>query len=115
MDGHNGRAPPPVWRPLEYALCRAPNVSGVVFEVLDQFAPRLGREAITEELRRARAVWERSEETGGTGLVEVRETERVVRGTLSELPERDRRLLQAVVLEERDKDEICAELGLTRE
>jgi uncharacterized protein len=59
MDGHNGRVPPPVWRLLEYTLRRAPNVSGVVFEVLDQFAPRLGREAITEELQRARAVWER--------------------------------------------------------
>ena len=59
MDGHNGRVPPPVWRLLEYTLLRAVNVAGVVFEVLDQFAPRLGRETITEELLRARAIWER--------------------------------------------------------
>ncbi|MEA3182619.1 MAG: uncharacterized protein QOI59_6142 [Gammaproteobacteria bacterium] len=59
MDGHNGRVPPPVWRLLEYTLIRAPNAAGVVFEVLDQFAPRLGREAITEDLRRARAIWDR--------------------------------------------------------
>ena len=59
MDGHNGRVPPPVWRLLEYTLLRAPNAAGVVFEVLDQFAARLGREVITEELQRARAIWER--------------------------------------------------------
>lgn len=59
MDGHNGRVPPPVWRLLEYTLRRAPNVTGVVFEVLDQFAPRLGRVTITEELQRARAIWDR--------------------------------------------------------
>jgi RNA polymerase sigma-70 factor (ECF subfamily) len=50
-----------------------------------------------------------------SGLVAVDETERAVRGILSELPERDRRLLQSVLLEERDKDEVCAELGLSRE
>jgi RNA polymerase sigma-70 factor, ECF subfamily len=47
--------------------------------------------------------------------LEVDDAERVVRATLSSLPERDRRLLQAVLLEERDKDEVCAELGLSRE
>jgi RNA polymerase sigma-70 factor (ECF subfamily) len=31
------------------------------------------------------------------------------------LPERDRRLLQSVLLEERDKDEVCAEFGISRE
>jgi RNA polymerase sigma-70 factor (ECF subfamily) len=50
-----------------------------------------------------------------SGLVAVDETERAVRRILGELPERDRRLLQAVLLEERDKDEVCAEMGLSRE
>jgi RNA polymerase sigma-70 factor, ECF subfamily len=50
-----------------------------------------------------------------SGLFEVDETERAVRKILSDLPERDRRLLQCVLLEERDKDEVCAELGLSRE
>jgi RNA polymerase sigma-70 factor (ECF subfamily) len=50
-----------------------------------------------------------------SGLVAVDETERAVRGILGELSERDRRLLQSVLLEERDKDEVCAELGLSRE
>ncbi|MGO9931211.1 MAG: RNA polymerase sigma factor [Steroidobacteraceae bacterium] len=50
-----------------------------------------------------------------SGLFEVNETERQVRKILSDLPERDRRLLQSVLLDERDKDEICAELGLSRD
>jgi RNA polymerase sigma-70 factor (ECF subfamily) len=50
-----------------------------------------------------------------SGLVAVDETERVVRRILGELSERDRRLLQSVLLEERDKDEVCTELGLSRE
>jgi RNA polymerase sigma-70 factor (ECF subfamily) len=50
-----------------------------------------------------------------SGLLEVDQTERAVRNILNDLPERDRRLLQSVLLDERDKDEVCAELGLTRE
>jgi RNA polymerase sigma-70 factor, ECF subfamily len=46
---------------------------------------------------------------------ESREAQQLVRRILGELPERDRRLLQLVLLEERDKDAVCAELGLSRE
>ena len=46
---------------------------------------------------------------------ESREAQQLVRRILSELPDRDRRLLQLVLLEERDKDAVCAELGLSRE
>ena len=59
MDGHNGRVPERVWEMLEYALPRAPQVAGVVFEMLDEFAPRLGSMGIIEELSRARAIWNR--------------------------------------------------------
>ncbi len=55
------------------------------------------------------------EQISVSGLFEIEETERVVRKILRDLPERDRRLLQAVLLEERDKDEVCAELGLSRD
>jgi RNA polymerase sigma-70 factor, ECF subfamily len=55
------------------------------------------------------------ERVSGADLVEVNQREQVVKDILRELPERDRRLLQAVLLEERDKDEVCAELGLSRE
>jgi RNA polymerase sigma-70 factor (ECF subfamily) len=47
--------------------------------------------------------------------LEAKDTARVVRQILSELPERDRRLLQSVLLEARNKDEVCAEFGITRE
>jgi RNA polymerase sigma-70 factor (ECF subfamily) len=43
-----------------------------------------------------------------------RETERVVQQILKDLPERDRRLLKAVLLDDREKDEICVEFGITR-
>jgi RNA polymerase sigma-70 factor, ECF subfamily len=49
------------------------------------------------------------------GLLEVDEAGRLVHAILSRLPERDRRLLQSILLEERNKDEVCAELGLSRE
>jgi RNA polymerase sigma-70 factor, ECF subfamily len=54
-------------------------------------------------------------EPNALSLLEARDTERVVRQILNQLPERDRRLLQSVLLEERNKDEVCAEFGITRE
>ena len=38
-----------------------------------------------------------------------------VREILDEMPERDRRLLREVFLEERDKDEVCKDFGVDRE
>jgi RNA polymerase sigma-70 factor (ECF subfamily) len=38
-----------------------------------------------------------------------------VRHVLDDLSERDRGLLRAVFLEERDKDEVCTELGVDRD
>jgi RNA polymerase sigma-70 factor (ECF subfamily) len=54
-------------------------------------------------------------EPSALSLLETKDTERVVRQILHELSDRDRRLLQSVLLEERDKDEVCAELGISRE
>jgi len=54
-------------------------------------------------------------EPSALSLLEAEDTERVVRQILNQLPERDRRLLQSVLLEERNKDEVCAEFGITRE
>jgi RNA polymerase sigma-70 factor, ECF subfamily len=48
-------------------------------------------------------------------LLEAKDTERVVRQILDQLSERDRRLLQSVLLEERNKDEVCTEFGINRE
>jgi RNA polymerase sigma-70 factor (ECF subfamily) len=43
------------------------------------------------------------------------DTRKVVRQVLNGLNERDRNLLQAVFLEDRDKDEVCTELGVDRD
>jgi RNA polymerase sigma-70 factor, ECF subfamily len=48
-------------------------------------------------------------------ILQTKETQSVVRQILNDLTERDRSLLRAVLLEERDKDEVCAELGISRE
>src|SRR5438874_10374610 len=48
-------------------------------------------------------------------MVISEDTRKLVRHVLNGLNERDRKLLQAVFLDERDKDEICIELGVDRE
>jgi uncharacterized protein (UPF0276 family) len=59
MDGHDGRVPEPVWDLLEQALSRAPRITGVVFEILEEFLPRLGADGIAAELRHAGEIWRR--------------------------------------------------------
>jgi RNA polymerase sigma-70 factor (ECF subfamily) len=49
------------------------------------------------------------------GLLATRQMEERVREILEELPERDRRLLREVFLEERDKDAVCRDFGVDRE
>jgi RNA polymerase sigma-70 factor, ECF subfamily len=48
-------------------------------------------------------------------VLNSKETEQKVREILQQLPERDRRLLREVFLEERDKDEVCREWGIDRD
>ncbi len=49
------------------------------------------------------------------GSLVAKETENKVREILEQLPERDRRLMREVFLEERDKDEVCRDFGVDRE
>jgi uncharacterized protein (UPF0276 family) len=63
MDAHDSLTPDPVWELLEYTLPLCPNVAGVVFELLDFFAPNVGADAIADELRRAREIWQRCRRT----------------------------------------------------
>ena len=44
-----------------------------------------------------------------------RQMQQKVRDTIAELPEKDRRVLKALFIEERDKDEVCRDFGVTRE
>ncbi len=43
------------------------------------------------------------------------DTRQLVQQVIDDLPHRDRLVLRAVMLEERDKDEVCRELGVDRE
>ncbi len=49
------------------------------------------------------------------GIVASRQLKAKVREILLDMPERDRSLLKAVFLEERDRDEVCRERGVDRE
>jgi RNA polymerase sigma-70 factor, ECF subfamily len=49
------------------------------------------------------------------GMLVSRQVREKVREVLDQLPERDRRLLRAMFLQEREKDEICAEFGVNRD
>lgn len=49
------------------------------------------------------------------GAVAARQMQNKVREILGDLPERDRRILREVFLEERDKDEVCREFGVDRD
>ena len=49
------------------------------------------------------------------GALGAKETELKVRTILDKLPERDRRLLREIFLEERDKDDVCRDFGVDRE
>ena len=60
---------------------------------------------------------ERLVETGSDALnmVITDDIRKLVRHILNGLNERDRNILQAVFLDERDKDEVCVELGVDRD
>jgi RNA polymerase sigma-70 factor (ECF subfamily) len=47
--------------------------------------------------------------------VASRQQQRRVRQILDDLSDKDRRIIQAVFLEERDKDEVCRDLGVNRD
>jgi len=48
------------------------------------------------------------------GMLVTKQTREHVKKTLEQLPEKDRRLLRAVFLEEQDKDDVCREFGVDR-
>jgi RNA polymerase sigma-70 factor (ECF subfamily) len=49
------------------------------------------------------------------GAIAAKQMAEKIREILEEMPERDRRLLQEVFLEERDKDEVCRDFGVDRD
>jgi uncharacterized protein len=67
MDAHDGRVPERVWDLLEYVLPRCENVGGLVFEMLEDHAVRLGWDVIQGELQRATQIWRRFGGKNGLG------------------------------------------------
>ena len=59
LDGHCNVVPEPVWTALEWLLPRAPNLAGVVYEVLEPALPLVGEAAVREQLQRLRSTWSR--------------------------------------------------------
>jgi RNA polymerase sigma-70 factor (ECF subfamily) len=49
------------------------------------------------------------------GAVAAKQMEEKVREILDEMPERDRRILREVFLEEREKDDVCRDFGVDRD
>jgi RNA polymerase sigma-70 factor (ECF subfamily) len=48
-------------------------------------------------------------------IIDDKQAAQKVQKVIEQLPERDRRVLRAIFFEERDKDEVCRELGITRD
>ena len=80
--------------------------------LLEHYRSKNRQEAPIDEATESSAV---AEEPGPSDVMELDDTERLVRKILGDLPERDQRVLRAVLLEERDKDQVCTELGISRE
>jgi RNA polymerase sigma-70 factor (ECF subfamily) len=49
------------------------------------------------------------------GFLVSKETREQVRKVLAQLPEKDRLLLRAIFLEEKEKDQVCTEFGVDRD
>jgi uncharacterized protein (UPF0276 family) len=58
-DSHAGPCPEPVWELLDRVVAGAPNLCGITFEFEETYFPRMGAEGVREQVRRARAAWDR--------------------------------------------------------
>ena len=79
---------------------------------------------ILRELYRARARFKAmddaqiepvDESKGPDAVLLAAETKRLVQKVMAQMEEKDRKLLHAVFFEQRDKDEVCQELGVSRD
>jgi uncharacterized protein (UPF0276 family) len=57
MDVHSQVVPSAVWRLLDFVVVRAPNLAGIVYEVLEQAVDHVGPGRIAQQLRRVREAW----------------------------------------------------------
>lgn len=63
-DVHSQVVPETVWRLLEWIVPQTPNLSGIVYEVLEQAFHLVGVKAICGQLERAHAIWARRNSGG---------------------------------------------------
>lgn len=59
-DIHTREVPEPVWKLLEWIVPRAPNLAGIVYEVMEPAIPLLGAERLTAQLEHVRRIWDQS-------------------------------------------------------
>lgn len=89
-----------------------PLVNSICNNVLMEQYRSSGRVEVLEDETAGRLVETRP---NALSMVISHDTRDLVRNVLDDLNDRDRSLLRAVFLEERDKDEICAEFGIDRD
>ncbi len=86
-------------------------VNSVCNNVLQEFYRTSGRAELSDE-----GIAEPPDKTIDLeGALVTKETRAQVRQVLARLPEKDRRLLKAIFIEEKAKDEICQEFGVDRD
>jgi uncharacterized protein (UPF0276 family) len=56
-DVHSREVPAPVWELLDWVVPRAPQLCGIVYEVMEEAVPLLGVDAIARQLERAQRTW----------------------------------------------------------
>jgi RNA polymerase sigma-70 factor (ECF subfamily) len=97
---------------LRHAERLGPLVNSICNNVLMEQYRASGRVETLEDDTAARLVETRP---NALTMAIAEDTRTLVRRVLDGLSERDQGLLRAVFLEERDKDEVCAELGIDRD
>jgi RNA polymerase sigma-70 factor, ECF subfamily len=97
---------------LRHAERLGPLVNSICNNVLMEQYRMSGRVEALEDETAERLVETRP---NALSIVISDDTRNLVRRVLDDLNERDRSLLRAVFLEERDKDEVCTELGVDRD
>lgn len=101
-------------RSLEHPERLGAFVNGVCNNVLLEMGRASRRTVLLDDVAAPDIPQPVTAETPETSMVTAEQQARV-RDVLSQLPERDRRLLRQVFLEEEDKDVVCREFGVDRE
>jgi uncharacterized protein (UPF0276 family) len=59
LDVHSDFVPEPVWKLLDFVIPKAPNLCGIVYELLEQAVDIVGIGGIARQLTRVRRAWDR--------------------------------------------------------